>query len=149
MFRTIKSTDTIDDLSGVRKAAVLLLSLDNEASGLVLKTMPTQAVEEVTRELASIGSVPPRLRDEVVTEFYNLAVSQSWAVEGGLENARMLLSGSLSKEEADAIMQRISHQVRKTPFAFLQKAESSNLLTFIQDEHPQTIALIVSHLPFS
>lgn len=149
MFKTIKPTDTVNDLSGVRKAAVLLLALDSEAAGLVLKTMPTGAVEEVTRELASIGSVPPRLRDEVVTEFYNLAISQSWAVEGGLENARMLLAGSLSKEDADAIMQRISHQVRKTPFAFLQKAESSNLLTFIQDEHPQTIALIVSHLPFS
>ncbi|MBB6430737.1 flagellar motor switch protein FliG [Algisphaera agarilytica] len=149
MFKSIKPTDTIDDLSGVRKAAVLLLALDGEASGMVLKTMPTQAVEEVTRELASIGSVPPRLRDEVVTEFYNLAVSQSWAVEGGLENARMLLANSLSKEDADAIMQRISHQVRKTPFAFLQKAESSNLLTFIQDEHPQTIALIVSHLQYA
>ncbi len=61
----------------------------------------------------------------------------------------MLLNKSLSKEDADAIMQRISHQVRKTPFAFLQKAESTNLLTFIQDEHPQTIALIVSHLPYS
>lgn len=149
MFATIKPTDTINDLSGVRKAAVLLLSLDNEAAGMVLKTMSTHAVEEVTRELASIGSVPPRLRDEVVTEFYNLAVKQSWAIEGGLESARTLLSQSLSKDEADAIMQRISHQVRKTPFAFLQKAESSNLLTFIQDEHPQTIALIVSHLPFS
>ncbi|MEM9883538.1 MAG: flagellar motor switch protein FliG [Planctomycetota bacterium] len=149
MFSAIKPTDTINDLSGVRKAAVLLLALDNEASGLVLKTLPSKAVEEVTRELASIGSVPKKLRDAVVEEFYNLAVASSWAVEGGLENARALLAKSLSPEEAEAIMQRISHQVRKTPFAFLQKAESQNLLTFIQDEHPQTIAMIVSHLPFS
>ena len=149
VYSTISPNATIDDLTGVRKAAILLLSLDSDASGLMLKAMPTKAVEEVTRELASIGSVPKRLRDEVVTSFYNLAVAQNWAIEGGLENARMLLSKSLSKEDADAIMQRISHQVRKTPFAFLQKAESSNLLTFIQDEHPQTIALIVSHLPYS
>ena len=149
VYSTISPNATIDDLTGVRKAAILLLSLDSDASGLMLKAMPTKAVEEVTRELVSIGSVPKRLRDEVVTSFYNLAVAQNWAIEGGLENARMLLSKSLSKEDADAIMQRISHQVRKTPFAFLQKAESSNLLTFIQDEHPQTIALIVSHLPYS
>jgi flagellar motor switch protein FliG len=149
MFSAIGPHDTINDLNGVRKAAILLLSLDTEASGMMLKAMPTKAVEEVTRELASLGSVPKKLRDEVVTEFYNLAVAQSWAIEGGLDNARMLLSKSMSKEDADAIMQRISHQVRKTPFAFLQKAESSNLLTFIQDEHPQTIALIVSHLPYS
>ena len=149
MFSAISPTDTIHDLSGVRKAAILLLSLDPEASGMMLKSMPTKAVEEVTRELASLGSVPKKLRDAVVTEFYNLAVAQNWAIEGGLDNARMLLSRSLSKEQADAIMQRISHQVRKTPFSFLQKAESQNLLTFIQDEHPQTIALIVSHLPYS
>jgi flagellar motor switch protein FliG len=149
MYAAISPSDTIKDLSGVRKAAILLLSLDPDASGLMLKAMPTGAVEEVTRELASLGSVPKRLRDEVVTEFYNIAVAQNWAIEGGLDNAKMLLSKSLSKEEADSIMQRISHQVRKTPFAFLQKAESTNLLTFIQDEHPQTIALIVSHLPYT
>ncbi|MEM7626403.1 MAG: flagellar motor switch protein FliG [Planctomycetota bacterium] len=149
MFSAISPHDTVADLSGVRKAAILLLALDNEASGLMLKSLETKAVEEVTRELASIGTVPKRLRDAVVEEFYNLAVASNWSVEGGLDNARLLLSKSLSKDEADAIMQRISHQVRKTPFAFLQKAESSNLLTFIQDEHPQTIALIVSHLPFS
>lgn len=148
-MQPIKPTDTIADLNGVRKAAVLLLSLDTEAASLILKTLSTKAVEEVTRELASVGAVPKRLRDEVITEFYNLAVASNWSIEGGLDSARMLLSASLSKEEAEAVMQRISHQVRKTPFSFLQKAESTNLLTFIQDEHPQTIALIVSHLPYS
>jgi flagellar motor switch protein FliG len=137
------------DLNGVRKAAILLLSLEPDASGEILKALAPKAVEEVTRELASLGSVPKKIRDTVIKEFYTLAASSSWACEGGLENARTLLSNSLSKDEAERIMQQISRQVRKTPFAFLQKAESSNLLTFIQDEHPQTIALIVSHLPYS
>ncbi|MEL7087503.1 MAG: hypothetical protein AAGL98_03535, partial [Planctomycetota bacterium] len=107
MFAAIGPHDTVADLSGVRKAAILLLALDNEASGMMLKSLPPQAVEEVTRELASIGVVPKKLRDAVVEEFYNLAVAQSWAVEGGLDNARMLLSKSLSKDEADAIMQPV------------------------------------------
>ncbi len=68
MYSSISPHDTIDDLTGVRKAAILLLSLDSDASGMMLKAMPTKAVEEVTRELASIGSVPKKLRDEVVTE---------------------------------------------------------------------------------
>lgn len=135
-------------LTGVRKAAILLLALDQEAAALMLKQVSERAVEEVTRELASVGSVPKATRDEVLHEFYDLAVAHSWAREGGLEYARALLFQSLDPKEAERILQQISQQVRKTPFSFLQKAESTNLLTFIQDEHPQTIALIVSHLAF-
>jgi len=136
-----------DELSGIRKAAILMLALDEEAATLLLKQLEPRQVEQVTRELAGIGEVPKKVRDSVVQEFYELALAQSWASEGGLEYARSLLSKSLDPAEADRIMQHISQQVRKTPFSFLQKAETQNLLTFIQDEHPQTIALIVSHLP--
>jgi len=136
-----------DELSGIRKAAILMLALDEEAATLLLKQLEPRQVEQVTRELAGIGEVPKKVRDSVVREFYELALAQSWASEGGLEYARSLLSKSLDPAEADRIMQHISQQVRKTPFSFLQKAETQNLLTFIQDEHPQTIALIVSHLP--
>ncbi|MEM1446471.1 MAG: flagellar motor switch protein FliG [Planctomycetota bacterium] len=139
---------TLDEIAPLRKAAILLLSLDNEASGEILKQMPPKAVEEVTRELASLGPVPEDVRDGVLEEFYTLAVSQSWACEGGLERARALLMAGLDPDEANRIMGSISQHVRKTPFSFLQKAESQNLLTFIQDEHPQTIALIVSHLQY-
>jgi flagellar motor switch protein FliG len=93
-------------------------------------------------------NIPQSIRDKVLQEFYELALAQRWASEGGLDYAKTLLEASLDPKEAERILQQISTQVRKTPFSFLQKAESQNLLTFIQDEHPQTIALIVSHLPF-
>ena len=67
--------------------------------------------------------------------------------EGGLGYAKALLEKALPKDEADRVMQQIEHQVHQQPFSFLQKAESENLLTFMQDEHPQTIALILAHLP--
>ncbi|MFW5681459.1 MAG: flagellar motor switch protein FliG [Phycisphaeraceae bacterium] len=143
------NTEPLDEMSGTRKAAILLLALEQEAASLMLRQLNERAVEEVTRELASLGEIQESRRNAVLKEFYELAVASSWAREGGLEYARKLLSKSLDPKEADRIMQQISQQVRKTPFAFLQKAESQNLLTFIQDEHPQTIALIVSHLPFS
>ncbi len=133
-------------MPGPRKAAILLLALDEEASSKMLGELDGELVEEVTREIASLRNVPQSLRDAVLQEFYDLAVAQSWAREGGLEYARALLTKSLDPKEAERILQQISQQVRRAPFAFLQKAESSNLLTFIQDEHPQTIALIVSHL---
>jgi flagellar motor switch protein FliG len=83
----------------------------------------------------------------VVEEFYSLRMAAQSVKEGGLEYAMSLLKDSLDPKMADRVIQQIQTQVQRTPFAFLQKAESENLLTFIQDEHPQTIALIVSHLP--
>ena len=134
-------------MSGARKAAVLLLSLDQEASTALLKQLNPQAVEEVTRELASIDDVSREVRDQILNDFYQLAAATSWVHQGGLDYAKSLLQESLDPKDADRIIQQISQQVRSTPFNFLQKAETQNLLTFIQDEHPQTIALIVSHMP--
>ena len=136
-------------ITGLRKAAVLLLALDQEAATTILKQLSTETVENVTRELASVGQVDPDTRDGILSEFYELAMAQSWVAEGGLDYARSLLMQSMDPSMAETILQQISQQVRKTPFAFLQKAEAENLLTFIQDEHPQTIALIVSHLAFN
>jgi flagellar motor switch protein FliG len=136
------------ELTPNRKAAVLLLTLDQDSVTSILKQLDSKAVEEVMRELASLREVSEPIRNKVLREFYDLALAQSWAAEGGLEYAKALLHLSLDSKEADRILQQISQTVRKTPFAFLQKAESQNLLTFIQDEHPQTIALIVSHLPY-
>jgi len=143
------NTEPLDEMSGIRKAAVLLLSLDPDAAAILMQQLGEKAVEEVTRELASLGEVKESRRNSILQEFYDLAVASTWAREGGLDYARTLLMKSLDPKDAERIMQQISQQVRKTPFSFLQKAESTNLLTFIQDEHPQTIALIVSHLPFA
>ncbi|GAB4110866.1 MAG: flagellar motor switch protein FliG [Phycisphaeraceae bacterium] len=140
------TSQMLEEMSGVQKAAVLLLALDQEAASLILSKLNPKTVEEITRELASTHSVPQEVRDSVLKEFYELAVAQSWAREGGLEYARALLMKSLDPKDAERIISQISQQVRRTPFAFLQKAETQNLLTFIQDEHPQTIALIVSHM---
>ncbi len=139
-------SDNVDELSGLQKASVLLLMIEQDAAASVLRTIEPKVVEELTREIASLGEVPIKIRDGVINEFYELAMASSWISEGGLDYARSLLLKSLDPKEADRILQQISQQVRKTPFAFLQKAEAQNLLTFIQDEHPQTIALIVSHL---
>lgn len=140
--------ESYSSLSGTRKAAILLLALDQEASSTLLRGLPARSVEEVTRELAGLENIAKDIRDKVLREFYELAVAQSWAREGGLDYAKSLLMKSLDPKEAQKVLDNIATHVRRTPFSFLQKAESSNLLTFIQDEHPQTIALIVSHLPY-
>src|SRR6185312_6143090 len=135
------------DLNGVRKAAVLLLSLSQDEAAEILKRLPGEAVEEVSREIASMGEISLPTRANVFGEFYNLALANSYLTEGGLEYAKALLRKSLKDDEATRIIKQVTQQVQTTPFSFLQKAESENLLTFIQDEHPQTIALILAHLP--
>jgi flagellar motor switch protein FliG len=142
-----KLPDTVEELDGVARSAVLLLLLDPDAAGAILRELPTEAVEEVTRALASLGDVPQNLGEGIVAEFYNLTMAQGWAREGGLDYATRLLKDSLEGGVADRVIAQIQTQVQRSPFSFLQKAETDNLLTFIQDEHPQTIALIVSHLP--
>jgi flagellar motor switch protein FliG len=135
------------DLTGVRKAAVLLLTLSQDEAATLLKRLPPEAVEEVSREIASLGEVPMNVRGTVFGEFYHLALANSSLTEGGLEYAKALLRKSLNEVDATRIINQVTQQVQTTPFSFLQKAESENLLTFIQDEHPQTIALILAHLP--
>jgi len=135
------------ELDGPTKAAVLLLMLDKDSAGGLIRELTTEMVEDVMRVLASIESVPSELGQAVVNEFYDLSISSGVLKEGGLDYAKTLLRDSLDPKTAEKMFEDIRRGAQKAPFAFLQKAESENLLTFIQDEHPQTIALIVSHLP--
>lgn len=135
-------------LEGLTKAAILLLSLGSDNAAIVLKQLDQETVQEVTRELAGLGRVPPDLLNAVIAEFYHTMIASQYANEGNLEFAKQILTQSMEAKTAERVLQQIQTQVQKTPFAFLQRAESENLLTFIQDEHPQTIALIVCHLPY-
>ncbi len=134
-------------VTGLRKAAIFLVAVGDKEAAQVMKHLDRDVVEEVTREIASLENVKMEEREGVVTEFYNLVMANAYMQRGGLTYARKLLEDSLGKDEAMRLMQQIEHQVHQQPFSFLQKAESENLLTFIQDEHPQTIALILAHLP--
>lgn len=134
-------------LRGIRKAAIFVLALDAEAASLVMKSLDRDTLEDVTREIAGIENVSREDRDAVIREFYHVALANQYADQGGITYARSLLGKVLAKDEAERIMEQIEHQVYKQPFSFLQKTENENLLTFIQEEHPQTIALIMAHLP--
>jgi flagellar motor switch protein FliG len=142
-----KLPQTAAELDGVTKAAVILLTVGPERAGKILREMAPEQIEEVTRELAGIGMVPEGLRNEVIEEFYGVTLASAFQSEGGLDYAKEILKHSLDSKTADRVLAQIQTQVQRTPFSFLQKAESESLLTFIQDEHPQTIALITCHLP--
>ncbi len=137
----------VDKLSGLRKAAILVVALPEEAAEALLKPLPVDLVEALAREIAVLDEVPQEVRTAVVKEFYYTALARQYAARGGLSTAKALLQRTLPPEEAKKIISSIEHQVHQQPFSFLQKTETENLRTFLASEHPQTIALVLSHLP--
>ncbi len=136
-------------LKGLTKSAVLLLSLDRDISATVMRELDQDTIEEVTREIANLDRVTEEQKGVVVEEFYNLALASHYVKQGGIAYARSLLEKVLTPDRARHVLGVIEQQVTKQPFAFLAKTDAENLTTFIQDEHPQTISLILSYLTAS
>lgn len=133
-------------VTGTRKAAMFLISLPPEKASKILAQLPRHEMDSVVTEIARVETVESDARDRLFREFYTLNVAQKFIDEGGIDQARTLLSRTLGEEEAAIAIATLEASIRPAPFKFLEKAEMENLLTFIQDEHPQTIALIMAHL---
>ncbi|MFQ5489587.1 MAG: flagellar motor switch protein FliG [Phycisphaerae bacterium] len=134
-------------MRGPVKVAVLLMAMREDVAAKILQRLSPEIVEEVTREIASLDLVDSSTRGTIVEEFYHLAVARQYAQQGGLNYAKTLLQKALSAEDAGRIIQQIASQIYQQPFSFLNKTDGENLLAFIQEEHPQTIALILSFMP--
>jgi flagellar motor switch protein FliG len=134
-------------IDGVRKSAILLLSLEKPLAAEVLSQMSREQVERVTLEIAKIEDVTKDQQESVLSEFSDQLREQTPIERGGLNFANELLEQSLGKDGAGQILETVKQSINAVPFAFLQKAGAESLLTFISEEHPQTIALIMSHLP--
>ncbi len=131
---------------GLRKAAIVLLALGQDIGSQVISRLERDQIEEVSRKIAELEMVRPEEQTRVLSEFYTLAMAHQYIEQGGLAYAQSLLEKSLSPNDANDIIKQVTQTIQQTPFQFLQKAEAENVLTFIQDEHPQTIALILAHL---
>jgi flagellar motor switch protein FliG len=139
---------TTTELSGLRKAAVLLVRMGKENSARMMASLREQEVEELSAEIARLGRVDPGVGDEVLDEFYALATARTGGA-GGMQYARELLEASLGAERAGVIMDRLQAQMTDMPFNFLSHAEPRQVLSYVQHEHPQTIALVLAHVPSS
>jgi len=131
--------------SDVRKAAVLLTSLPEEQAAQLLSKLDPKQVEAVSIEIAKIGAISPEEQEQVIQDFANVNPGGLTGGAGGLTVAKTLLEKALGKN-ANATLDNVRQSIEALPFGFLQKVDSQNLLTFIIDEHPQTIALILSHM---
>ena len=135
-----------DRVTGIQKAAILLISLGPEKSATIFKHLKEDEIEELTLEIAKTRSVTPQVKDAIINEFYEVCLAQQYIAEGGINYARELLEKALGPEKAVDVIGRLTASIQVKPFEFMRKTDASQLLSFIQDEHPQTIALILSYL---
>ncbi|MBR2402738.1 MAG: flagellar motor switch protein FliG [Lachnospiraceae bacterium] len=137
---------SLEGLTGVQKAAVLLITLGPERSAEIFKHLKDEEIEELTLEIANTRSVAPEVKEEVLSEFYQVCLAQQYIAEGGIGYAKQLLDKALGNERAQEVITKLTASLQVRPFEFVRKTDPSQLLNFIQDEHPQTIAMILSYL---
>lgn len=134
------------DLTGRQKAAIFLVTLGSEISSSIFKHLREDEIEALTFEIARLETVDAEDRDRVLQEFQELMMAQDFITTGGIEYARELLEKSLGSQKAVDIINRLTSSLQVRPFDFIRRTDPTHLLNFIQQEHPQTIALILAYL---
>ena len=135
------------ELTGSEKAAILLIALGPEKSASIFKHLKEEEIEQLTLEIANTSSVSPVTKEDVLNEFYEVCLAQQYIAEGGINYAKELLEKALGEDKARQVIGKLTASLQVRPFEFIRKTDPSQLLNFIQDEHPQTIALILAYLP--
>lgn len=134
-------------LSGRQKAAALLIAMGTEVSAQVFKHLNEEEIETLTLEIANTRRITPEDRQTVLDEFYQLALARDYISQGGIEYARDVLTKALGNDKALDVINRLTASLQVRPFEFVRKADPTQLINYLQGEHPQTIALILSFLP--
>ena len=142
-------SELLKGYNGMQKAAILLISLGPEKSSQLFQHLKEEEIEELTLEIANTRSVTTQVKEAVIEEFYGVCLAQQYIAEGGINYAKELLEKALGEDKAIDVISRLTSSLQVRPFEFIRRTEPQQLLTFIQDEHPQTIALILSYVPAS
>ncbi|KUO65608.1 MAG: flagellar motor switch protein FliG [Gracilibacter sp. BRH_c7a] len=137
----------IAGFSGIQKAAILLISLGPEKSSEIIKHLNEAEIDQLTLEMANMRKVSEDQRDSVIDEFHKMFIASNFIAQGGIEYAREVLERALGEQRAFDIISRLSSSLKMRPFDLVRRSDPKQLFSFIQGEHPQTIALIMTHLP--
>lgn len=133
-------------LTNRQKSAILLVALGPDSASRLYPFLSQDEVEGLTLEIARMGRVTSETRENIVGEFHELCVAQEFIAEGGMDAAKDMLESAFGAEKAGMIVGRVMQALQVMPFDFLKKADATQIVTFIQNEHPQTIALILAYL---
>jgi len=132
--------------SGTQKAAILLMQVGKDRAAMVLRALREQEIAEIMAEVARLQHLEADEIEEVLVEFRDTYDARSHIAQGGYQTAKELLEASLGLEKAEEILNNLGVTMVAAPFEFLRRADSRQILSYIQDEHPQTIALVLAHM---
>ncbi|OJU14273.1 MAG: flagellar motor switch protein FliG [Clostridiales bacterium 43-6] len=132
-------------LSPRMKAAAIIIDLGVDNAAQVYQYLRDDEIEQLTIEIATLQKLKPDVVEDTLAEFYELCLAQKYITEGGIDYAKNVLEKVVGNNEANALIDKVSNSLKTRAFEFLRKADPKHLLTFIQNEHPQTIALILSY----
>ncbi|GEA16647.1 flagellar motor switch protein FliG [Moorella sp. E308F] len=133
-------------LSGLEKAAIFLITIGPELSSLILKQMAQEDIERITYQIANTTSIDPATMQQIVDEFLQLSDAHTFILQGGMKYAREVLEKTLGPARASEIIKKLMATSKIRPFNMIRKADPKQLVNFIYNEHPQTIALILAYL---
>lgn len=133
-------------LTGKQKAAILLISLGPDVSAQVYKHLSEEEIEKLSLEISSVKRVESNTKEDVLEQFHQIALAQDYIAQGGIGYAKTVLEKAFGNQEATNIIDRLTSSLQVRPFDFARKADAQQVLNFIQNEHPQTIALVLSYL---
>ncbi len=133
-------------LNGLQKAAILMIALGPEHSARVVQHLSEAEIEQLTLEMANLRKISSDQRDLVLEEFHQMCIANDYIAQGGIEYARDVLERALGEQRAFEIITRLSSSLKMRPFDLVRRTDPKQLLSFIQGEHPQTVALIMTHL---
>ncbi|NLT97462.1 MAG: flagellar motor switch protein FliG [Christensenellaceae bacterium] len=135
-----------EKISPKEKAAVLMITIGQERAAKIYKHLSEEEIEQLTLAITTMRRVEPEVKESVVDEFFQMCIARKYISEGGIDYAREILSKAFGEEKTNELIMKLSSSLRVKPFDFIRKADSAQVLNFIQNEHPQTIALILSYL---
>ena len=133
-------------LIGRRKAAVLLVLLGSELASEIFKYLSEEEIEQLSLEIAQLDEIEPEDQVRTLAEFQELMLAGDGPPSGGLDYARGVLERSLGADKAEAVINRLAATLRPRPFGFMRRTDPAQVLSFLRDEHPQTIALVLAYL---
>ena len=141
-----KKHKDVNSLTGRQKVAIFLISLGGEISAKVMEQLREDEVEKIVFEIARIETIESELKDAVLQEFQELMMAQNFITTGGIDYARDVLEKTFGGQKATEVINRLTSSLQVRPFDFIRRTDPGHLLNFIQQEHPQTIALILAYL---
>lgn len=141
-----QATAKKEELTPVKRAAIVLVALGREVAAEVFKNLTEREIEKLTVEIANLGDVSPEMEQDVIKECHTIFMARQYVGQGGIDYARDLLEEAFGRTKANSILTRLEGTLHKTGFELLKNIDSRQLTNFIQSEHPQTISLILTQL---